>query len=78
MTFYDLMWLSITFIIDTFQFHCKLERKQVKWNKITRDMWKSDGSFSYFQSNALFKWLLEFISSERLSKKLMITVPDQK
>ena len=41
-------------------------------------MWKSDGSFSYFQSNALFKWLLEFISSERLSKKLMITVPDQK
>ena len=76
--FYDLIWLSITFIIDTFQFNCKRECKQVKWNKITRDMCKSDGSFSYFQSNALFKWLLEFTSWERLSKKLMITVPDQK
>ena len=35
----------MTFIIEAFQSHCKSEHNQVKWNKITRDMWKSDYFF---------------------------------
>ena len=31
----------MTFIIDIFQFHCKIEHKQVKCNKIKEDMCKS-------------------------------------
>ena len=33
----------MTFIVIISQFHCKSEHKQVKWNKVTRDMCKSDG-----------------------------------
>ena len=52
----------MTFIIGTFQFHCKSEHSQVKWNKITRDMCKSDSIFPYLQGSTLNKWLLKFIS----------------
>ena len=38
----------MTFIIGTFQSHCKSEYNQVKWNKITRDMWKSDSIYYFF------------------------------
>ena len=49
-------------VIGTFQFHCKSEHKQVKWNKITCEMCKSDSIFPYLQRSTLFKWLLKFIS----------------
>ena len=52
----------MTFIIGTFQSHCKSKHNQVKWNKITQDMCKSDSIFPYLQSSTLFKWLLKFIS----------------
>ena len=42
----------MTFIIRTFQSHCKSEHNQVKWNKITRVMWKA-GSIFY----KLVHWL---------------------
>ena len=45
----------MAFVIDTFQFHCKSEHKQVKQNKITRDMCKSDSAFPYLKCSALFK-----------------------
>ena len=41
------------FVNGNFQFHCKSEHKQVKWNKITPDMCKSDSIFPYLQSTAL-------------------------
>ena len=50
----------MTFIIHIFQFHGKSEHKQVKLNKIKRDMWKFDSIFLYLQSSLLFKSL--FIS----------------
>ena len=37
--------ISMTFRIDIFQFHCKNDHKQVKRNKIKRDMCKSDSIF---------------------------------
>ena len=49
--------ISITFIIGT----SSKVKYQVKWNKITQDMWKSDCIF-YLQSSTLLKWLLKFIS----------------
>ena len=45
----------MTFIIGTFQFHCKTERKQVKRNKIKSDMCKSDGVFPCLQISTPFK-----------------------
>ena len=39
----------MTFIIGSFQFYSKSERKQVKWNKITSEMCKSDSIFPYLQ-----------------------------
>ena len=42
--------------------HCKSKHKQVKWNKITWDMCKSDNIFPFWQSSTLSKWLLKFIS----------------
>ena len=68
----------MTFIIGTFQSHCKIEYNQVRWNKITQDMSESDSIFSYSQSSTLFKWLLKFISWSGLSKKCVITVPKEK
>ena len=65
--YYD---ISITFIIDIFQFHCKIEHNQVKWNKITWDLCKSDSIFFYLQSSKLLKWLLKFISCFGLSKEI--------
>ena len=35
----------MTFIFDTFQFHCKSESKQVKSNEMQHDMCKSDSIF---------------------------------
>ena len=43
------------FIIGTFRSHCKSEYIQVKWNKITRDMCKSDSIFPCLQGSTLFK-----------------------
>ena len=37
--------ISMTFIFDTFQFHCKSESKQVKSNEMQHDMCKSDSIF---------------------------------
>ena len=57
--------ISMTFMIYTFQSHCKSEHNQVKWNKITRDMGKSDRIFFiifYLQSSTLLNWLSKFIS----------------
>ena len=49
LTFFSLVvkyWnISMTIIIGTFQSHYKSEHNQVKWNKITRDMCKSDSIF---------------------------------
>ena len=39
----------MTFIIGAFQFHCRSEHKQVKWNKITWDLSKSESLFPYLQ-----------------------------
>ena len=69
--------ISITVIVGTFQFHCKSEYKQVKQNKITRDMCNSGSIFSYLQSGTLFRWIFKFISWKGLSKKWMIMVPEQ-
>ena len=60
----------MTFIIDIFQFHCKSEQKQVKWNEIKRDMCKSDSIFPYLQRGTLLKWLLRSISWWDLSKTM--------
>ena len=45
-----------------FQLYWKSEHKQVKWNEIKWDMYKSDSIIPYLQCGALFKWLLKFIS----------------
>ena len=45
-------------IIGIFQFHCKSEHKQVKWNEIKQGMSKSDSIFPYLECGALFKWNL--------------------
>ena len=49
----------MTFVIGTLQPQFKSEHIQVKWNKITRDMCKSD---NIFQGSTLFKWILKIIS----------------
>ena len=59
----------MTFIIGIFQFLWKGEHKQVKWNKIKRDICKSGGIFPYLQSSTLFNWLLKFIFWQDLSQK---------
>ena len=51
----------MTFIIAIFQLHCKNEHRQVKWNKIKRDMCKSDSICPYLQGTALFEWFLKYI-----------------
>ena len=51
----------MVFIISIFQFHCKSEHKQGKWNKIKRDMCKSDSIFPYLQIITLFEWHVKFI-----------------
>ena len=40
----------MNFIIGSFEFYCKSQHKQVKW-----DICKSYGSFPYLQSSTLFK-----------------------
>ena len=40
-------------------------------------MCKSDRIFPYLQSSTLFKWLLKFIFRKVLSKKRMITLPEE-
>ena len=45
----------MTFIIDTFQFHCRSEHKQVQRNKMIQYMYKYDSIFPYLQSSTLFK-----------------------
>ena len=42
-------------MISIFQFHSKNEHKQVKWNKIKREIYKFDSIFSYLQSSTLFE-----------------------
>ena len=41
--------ILMNFIIFTFQFHCKSEHKQVKWNKIIRDMCKCHSIFLIYK-----------------------------
>ena len=52
----------MTFIIGIFQFHGKIEQKQVKIKKIKWNMFKSDSFFPNLQSVRVFEWLLKFIS----------------
>ena len=68
----------MTFIIGTFQSHCKSEHNQVKWNKITRDMCRSESFFPCLQGSMPFKWLSKLISWQGLSKKWVITVLEEK
>ena len=39
----------MTFIIGNFQSYCKSEHFQVKWNKITQNMCKSDSMFFIYK-----------------------------
>ena len=39
----------MTFIIGTFQSHCESKHNQVKWNKVTQDMFKSDSIFFIYK-----------------------------
>ena len=41
--------MSMTFIIGNFQSYCKSEHFQVKWNKITQNMCKSDSMFFIYK-----------------------------
>ena len=43
------------FYSNIFQFHWKLEHKQLKWNKIKRDMCKSDSIFPNIKSGRVFE-----------------------
>ena len=45
---------NMTFVIAIFQFHCKSEHKQVKGNKIKREIFKSGFIFPYLQSITVF------------------------
>ena len=56
------------FIISIFQFHCKSEHKQVKWNKIKRDTCKFHSIFPYLQSSTLSKWLEIYLLIKLISK----------
>ena len=66
----------MTFIIwhYNWQFHCKSEHKQVKWDEIKQNMCKFDSIFRCLQLSTLFK----FISWQGLSQKWMITAPKEK
>ena len=68
----------MTFMLGIFQFHCKSEHKQVKWNKIKQDTSTSDSIFSYLQSSVLFKWLLKFTSWLDLFQNTMVKVLQEK
>ena len=39
----------MTFIIGTSQSHCESKHNQVKWNKVTQDMCKSDSIFFIYK-----------------------------
>ena len=43
----------MTPIVGIFHFIPKVKYKQVKWNKVKRDMCKSDSIFPYLQSSTL-------------------------
>ena len=45
--------ISTTFIIGIFQFDCKSEHKQVKWNET--DIFKADSIFSYLQNSNILR-----------------------
>ena len=45
----------MTYLMETFQSHCKSERNQVKCNRTTQDMCKSDSIFPSLQGSSLFK-----------------------
>ena len=61
-----------------FNFITKAQHREVKGNKIRWEMCKSGSIFPYLKSSTLFKWLLKFISWYCLSKKWMVTVPEEK
>ena len=49
----------MNFLTGIFQFNCKNEPKQVKWNKIKRNMRNLDAYFLIYKyCNFLFQWLL--------------------
>ena len=55
--------ISMILIIGIFQFHCRSEHKQIKWNKIKREMCKSDSIFNYLQrviTNITDEWRDKF------------------
>ena len=58
------------FYHDIFQFYCKCEHKQIKWNEIKQDMCKCDSIFPYLQRHTLFKWLMKFNFLIRLISKM--------
>ena len=48
--YYEIFYyIPMTFIIGTFQSHCINVHNQVKWNKITWDMYKSDSIFFIYK-----------------------------
>ena len=57
----------MTFLISIFQFHWKSEPQQVKWNKVKRDICKSDSTFPYLQSTIVFERLLNLFLDKDLS-----------
>ena len=59
--------ISMTFLISIFQFHWKSEPQQVKWNKVKRDICKSDSTFPYLQSTIVFERLLNLFLDKDLS-----------
>ena len=50
----------MTFIIGTFQFYCKSEHKQVKCNKITRDMEARPNLIVFFLVYKVVHYLNDF------------------
>ena len=78
-TFFTKYWnFSVAFTIVIFQFHCKIEHKQLKSNQIKQDMCKCDSMFPNLESSTIFTWLLKFISWSGLSQRRIITVPEGK
>ena len=41
----------MTFTIGILHFHCKIDHKQFKWDKIKRDMYKSDNIYRNLKSD---------------------------
>ena len=68
----------MTFIIGTFLFNCKSEHKQIKWNKVTRHMCKSDSISPYYKVVHYLNDFWNLFTDKVYLKKWMITGPEEK